>query len=82
MKRQIEIIFYLKKYIRKISNVLKADTDAPSEEKDRFVAHLYKFMEERGTPLNKVPMCAGKELNLYGVYRIVQKLGGYNKVLF
>jgi len=29
--------------------------DEPHEEKDRFVAQLYKYMDDRGTPLNKVP---------------------------
>ncbi|GFR18035.1 AT-rich interactive domain-containing protein 4B, partial [Trichonephila clavata] len=54
--------------------------DEPSEEKDRFVAQLYKFMDERGTPINKAPVVSNKDLNLYKLFRIMHKLGGYNKV--
>lgn len=54
--------------------------DEPSEEKDRFVAQLYKFMDERGTPINKGPSMAGRDLNLYRLFRVVSKLGGCNRV--
>ncbi|XP_077492806.1 uncharacterized protein LOC144103954 isoform X2 [Amblyomma americanum] len=54
--------------------------DEPSEEKDRFVAQLYKFMDERGTPINKGPAMAGRDLNLYRLFRVVDKLGGCNRV--
>lgn len=54
--------------------------DQPSEEKDRFVAQLYKFMDERGTPINRVPTVNGKELDLYRLHRLVNKMGGYNKI--
>ncbi|CAG5132768.1 unnamed protein product, partial [Candidula unifasciata] len=57
-----------------------ASEDEPFEEKDRFVAQLYKFMDERGTPINKGPCIGNKDLNLYKLYKIVEKLGGYNKV--
>ncbi|XP_076359064.1 uncharacterized protein LOC143251691 isoform X2 [Tachypleus tridentatus] len=54
--------------------------DEPSEEKDHFVAQLYKFMDDRGTPINKGPTLAGKDLNLYKLFKTVQKMGGYNRV--
>ncbi|KAG8198175.1 hypothetical protein JTE90_006923 [Oedothorax gibbosus] len=54
--------------------------DEPSEEKDRFVAQLYKFMDERGTPINKAPTVSNRDLNLYKLFKIMHKLGGYNKV--
>ncbi|CAN7995256.1 unnamed protein product, partial [Ixodes hexagonus] len=54
--------------------------DEPSEEKDRFVAQLYKFMDERGTPINKGPVMGGRDLNLYRLFRVVGKLGGCNRV--
>ncbi|RWS07385.1 hypothetical protein B4U79_10324 [Dinothrombium tinctorium] len=56
------------------------NTDEPSEEKDRFVAQLYKYMDERGTPINKAPSVASRELDLYKLYRLVAKMGGYNRV--
>ncbi|XP_071080254.1 AT-rich interactive domain-containing protein 4B-like [Haliotis cracherodii] len=54
--------------------------DEPSEEKDRFVAQLYKFMDDRGTPINKGPSIGTRDLNLYKLFRVVQNLGGYNRV--
>ncbi|GFS08707.1 AT-rich interactive domain-containing protein 4B-like [Elysia marginata] len=57
-----------------------ASEDEPFEEKDRFVAQLYKFMDDRGTPINKAPCIGNKDLNLYRLFKIVQHLGGYNKV--
>ncbi|XP_042905204.1 AT-rich interactive domain-containing protein 4B isoform X2 [Parasteatoda tepidariorum] len=64
------------------SNEFESDTsdDEPSEEKDRFVAQLYKFMDERGTPINKAPTVSNRDLNLYKLFKIMHKLGGYNKV--
>ncbi|CAG2178603.1 unnamed protein product, partial [Oppiella nova] len=37
-------------------------------------------MDERGTPINRAPSVGGKDLNLYKLYRIVVKMGGYNRV--
>ncbi|VVD01543.1 unnamed protein product [Leptidea sinapis] len=54
--------------------------DEPREEKDHFVAQLYKFMDDRGTPLNRNPTIANKDIDLYRLFRVVQKLGGYNRV--
>ncbi|EDW55397.1 GM18724 [Drosophila sechellia] len=54
--------------------------DEPHEEKDRFVAQLYKYMDDRGTPLNKVPSILSRDVDLYRLFRAVQKRGGYNRV--
>lgn len=54
--------------------------DEPREEKDHFVAQLYKHMDDRGTPLNKGPSIASKDIDLYRLFRAAQKLGGYNRV--
>lgn len=55
--------------------------DAKSvEEKDRFVAQLYKYMDERGTPINKTPTIWNDDLDLYNLYRLVDKMNGYNRV--
>ncbi|XP_019870639.2 AT-rich interactive domain-containing protein 4B isoform X2 [Aethina tumida] len=54
--------------------------DEPSEEKDLFVAQLYKFLDDSGTPLNKTPSISGKDIDLHRLFRIVHKLGGYNRV--
>ncbi|CDW54753.1 ARID domain containing protein [Trichuris trichiura] len=59
-------------------------SDSESEEdmelKNLFVAHLYKFMDERGTPINKCPSLGGRDLDLHALYRKVQDLGGYTRV--
>src|SRR5699024_9674378 len=47
-----------------------------NDERDMFVAKLYKFMDERGTPINSCPQVNGIDLNLYKLYRIVHKMGG------
>lgn len=54
--------------------------DEPSEEKDLFIAQLYKYMDDRGTPLNKVPSIQSRDVDFYRLFRAVQKLGGYNRV--
>ncbi|XP_074659928.1 uncharacterized protein LOC141912547 isoform X2 [Tubulanus polymorphus] len=59
---------------------LNNDSEQACEERDRFVAELYKFMDDRGTPINKAPVIGMKDLNLYKLFKIVKNLGGYNKV--
>ena len=60
---------------------MQMSDDEQNEKKDRFVAELYRFMDERGTPINKVPsIVPGVDVNLCSLYRAVQSLGGYNKV--
>jgi hypothetical protein len=56
--------------------------DEQSEQKDRFVAQLYKFMDDRDTPMNKIPSIGNVDLDLYKLFMIVKKMGGYNKVEF
>ncbi|XP_046402121.1 uncharacterized protein LOC124168059 isoform X2 [Ischnura elegans] len=54
--------------------------DEPREEKDHFVAQLYKFMDDRGTPINKGPTIGMKDVDLYKLFKVVHKIGGYNRV--
>lgn len=44
--------------------------DEPHEEKDHFVAQLYKFMDDRGTPLNRQPTIANKDIDLYRLFNV------------
>lgn len=37
-------------------------------------------MDDAGTPLNKTPTIAAKDIDLHRLFRGVQKLGGYNRV--
>ncbi|XP_050438294.1 AT-rich interactive domain-containing protein 4B-like isoform X2 [Adelges cooleyi] len=50
------------------------------EEKDHFVAQLFKFMDDRGTPLNQAPMINDKDVDMYKLFKVVNNLGGFNKV--
>lgn len=61
-------------------NYSDSSDDEPTEEKDHFVAQLYKFMDDRGTPLNKTPTIAQKDVDFYKLFRLVHKMGGYNRV--
>ncbi|CAL8081155.1 unnamed protein product [Orchesella dallaii] len=54
--------------------------DDPREEKDRFIAQLYKFMDDRSTPLNKVPQVCNKDIDLHKLFKTVTGKGGYTKV--
>jgi len=39
-------------------------------------------MDDRGTPMNKAPQVANRDLNLYKLFRLVQDMGGCNKVTY
>lgn len=54
--------------------------DEPREEKDHFVAQLYKFMDDRGTPINRGPSISGRDVDLYKLFKVVHKIGGCNRV--
>ena len=60
---------------------LSDDEDMQSpEEKDHLVAELYKHMDDRGTPINRTPCIGNHEVDLYLLFRLVQKLGGAQRV--
>ncbi|KRY20539.1 Iron-sulfur cluster assembly enzyme ISCU, mitochondrial [Trichinella patagoniensis] len=62
------------------SSDVDSEEETNDEDRDHFVACLYKFMDERNTPINKCPMLAGKDLDLYHFYRKVMRAGGYTRV--
>ncbi|XP_028294298.1 AT-rich interactive domain-containing protein 4A isoform X3 [Gouania willdenowi] len=49
-------------------------------ERDHFLQQLYKFMEDRGTSINKPPVLGYKDLNLFKLFRLVYQHGGYHKI--
>ncbi|KAI1705473.1 ARID/BRIGHT DNA binding domain-containing protein [Ditylenchus destructor] len=51
-----------------------------SERRDRFVAHFYKFQDESGRSMDRIPILGGKEIDLYRFYDVVQQLGGHKRV--
>ncbi|XP_069741237.1 AT-rich interactive domain-containing protein 4B isoform X3 [Narcine bancroftii] len=50
------------------------------EERENFLQQLYKFMEDRGTPINKRPVLGYRDLNLFKLYRLVHELGGFDNI--
>ncbi|XP_077675686.1 AT-rich interactive domain-containing protein 4A isoform X5 [Eretmochelys imbricata] len=50
------------------------------EERDSFLQQLYKFMEDRGTPINKPPVLGYKDLNLFKLFRLVYQQGGCDNI--
>ncbi|XP_036383096.1 AT-rich interactive domain-containing protein 5A isoform X1 [Megalops cyprinoides] len=54
-------------------------SQSEAEEKS-FVASLYTFMKDRGTPIERIPHLGFKQINLWRIYKAVEKLGGYDSV--
>ncbi|KAK0414718.1 hypothetical protein QR680_011583 [Steinernema hermaphroditum] len=54
--------------------------DEKGDTRDLFVAKVYKFMEDRATPINRPPVLGGKDLDLYRFYKVVHKMGGSKRV--
>ncbi|XP_076836323.1 uncharacterized protein LOC143481971 isoform X2 [Brachyhypopomus gauderio] len=52
----------------------------PHPEEQLFLDQLYIFMERRGSPISKVPNLGFKKIDLFLMYSVVKKLGGYETV--
>lgn len=50
--------------------LIKNFDEASIEEKDYFVAQLFKFMDDRGTPLNQSPVINEKDVDLYKLFKV------------
>ena len=66
------------------SNTSESDIDdsdnETTEEKDSFVAQLFAFMDDRGTPINNIPKIHNYDLDLHRLFKVVRMFGGFNKV--
>ncbi|KAL6114454.1 arid5a [Pungitius sinensis] len=49
-------------------------------EEKAFVSSLHSYMKDRGTPIERIPHLGFKQINLWRIYKAVEKLGGYNSV--
>uniref|UniRef100_A0A3P9JUW7 AT-rich interactive domain-containing protein 4B n=1 Tax=Oryzias latipes TaxID=8090 RepID=A0A3P9JUW7_ORYLA len=58
---------------------LQEEVEPFPEERENFLQQLYKFMEDR-TPINKRPVLGYRNLNLFKLYRLVHKLGGFDNI--
>uniref|UniRef100_UPI003AAFE0D3 uncharacterized protein n=1 Tax=Centroberyx gerrardi TaxID=166262 RepID=UPI003AAFE0D3 len=52
----------------------------PHPEEQLFLDQLYGFMERHGSPIHKVPNLGFKKIDLFLMYSVVKRLGGYEKV--
>ncbi|XP_056364562.1 AT-rich interactive domain-containing protein 5A isoform X2 [Oenanthe melanoleuca] len=58
----------------------KDKEDKDKEEEEAFLVSLYKFMKERRTPIERIPHLGFKQINLWKIYKAVEKLGAYELV--
>ncbi|NXG11589.1 ARI5A protein, partial [Sakesphorus luctuosus] len=49
-------------------------------EEEAFLVSLYKFMKDRHTPIERIPHLGFKQINLWKIYKAVEKLGAYELV--
>ncbi|XP_026051474.1 AT-rich interactive domain-containing protein 5B [Carassius auratus] len=52
----------------------------PHPEEQLFLDQLYIFMERRGSPISKVPNLGFRKIDLFLMYSVVKRLGGYERV--
>ncbi|KAM4726907.1 AT-rich interactive domain-containing protein 5B [Anableps anableps] len=52
----------------------------PHPEEQLFLDQLFIFMERHGSPIHKVPNLGFKKIDLFLMYSVVKRLGGYKKV--
>ncbi|XP_061659787.1 AT-rich interactive domain-containing protein 5B [Syngnathoides biaculeatus] len=52
----------------------------PHPEEQLFLDELFAFMERQGSPIHKVPNLGFKKIDLFLMYSVVRRLGGYEKV--
>jgi len=49
---------------------IKNSDEESIEEKDYFVAQLFKFMDDRRTPINQAPVINEKDVDLYKLFKV------------
>ncbi|KAJ8291147.1 hypothetical protein GJAV_G00021900 [Gymnothorax javanicus] len=59
---------------------VEPELEPDPQERDHFLQQLYKFMEDRGTPINKPPVLGYKDLNLFKLFRLVFQQGGCDNI--
>ncbi|KAF1378180.1 hypothetical protein PFLUV_G00187790 [Perca fluviatilis] len=52
----------------------------PHPEEQLFLDQLFAYMERLGSPIHKVPNLGFKKIDLFLMYSVVKRLGGYKKV--
>ncbi|XP_041957328.1 AT-rich interactive domain-containing protein 5A isoform X1 [Alosa sapidissima] len=59
---------------------MTSSPDLLEAEERAFVDNLYRFMKDRGTPIERIPHLGFKQINLWKIYKAVEALGGYDSV--
>ncbi|NXN96104.1 ARI5A protein, partial [Rhinopomastus cyanomelas] len=49
-------------------------------EEEAFLISLFKFMKDRQTPIERIPQLGFKQIDLWKIYKAVEKLGAYELV--
>ncbi|XP_040010195.1 AT-rich interactive domain-containing protein 5A [Xiphias gladius] len=49
-------------------------------EEKAFVSSLHSFMKDKGSPIERIPHLGFKQINLWRIYKAVEKRGGYDLV--
>ncbi|KAL7884131.1 hypothetical protein AOLI_G00069010 [Acnodon oligacanthus] len=62
------------------SSAEESRTGQSESEERAFVINLYRFMKDRGTPIERIPHLGFKQINLWKIYKAVETLGGYDSV--
>ncbi|XP_028668747.1 AT-rich interactive domain-containing protein 5B [Erpetoichthys calabaricus] len=52
----------------------------PLPEEQQFLDQLHRFMEKRNTPICKIPHLGFKKIDLFLLFSVVKKMGGYETV--
>ncbi|KAL3089544.1 hypothetical protein niasHS_006928 [Heterodera schachtii] len=78
----VDLVKKKKKKAAKVSDSSSSEDDDSkyNERRDLCVAHFYKFQDESGNQLNKVPLLGGKEIDIYRFYDVVSRMGGHKRV--
>ncbi|XP_064205622.1 AT-rich interactive domain-containing protein 5B [Anguilla rostrata] len=53
----------------------------PHPEEQPFLDQLFAFMEHRGSPISKVPNLGFKKIDLFLLFSVVKRLGGYERLI-
>ncbi|XP_061754772.1 AT-rich interactive domain-containing protein 5B [Nerophis ophidion] len=56
------------------------DSWLPHPDEQLFLDELFSFMDHLGSPIHKVPNLGFKKIDLFLMYSVVRRLGGYEKV--
>ncbi|XP_053944813.1 AT-rich interactive domain-containing protein 5A isoform X2 [Cuculus canorus] len=64
----------------KEEKVVEETSGSEKEEEEAFLVSLYQFMKDRHTPIERIPHLGFKQINLWKIYKAVEKLGAYELV--